>query len=69
MKYLFLLYGPDRPFPQPGTGEFREMLEAWTTGRAPAYGCGRPGTRGYDRGWPRSQSSTSCACWSGGKIG
>jgi hypothetical protein len=31
MKYLFLLYGPDRPFPQPGTGEFREMLEAWTT--------------------------------------
>jgi hypothetical protein len=30
-KYLFLLYGPDRPFPQPGTSEFREMLEAWTT--------------------------------------
>jgi hypothetical protein len=30
MKYMFLLYGPDRPFPQPGTGEFREMLEAWT---------------------------------------
>ena len=29
MKYLFLLYGPDRPFPQPGTSEFREMLEAW----------------------------------------
>ena len=28
MKYLFLLYGPDRPFPQPGTSEFREMLEA-----------------------------------------
>ena len=31
MKYLFLLYGPDRPFPQPGTSEFREMLEAWNT--------------------------------------
>ena len=31
MKYLFLLYGPDRPFPQPGTSEFQEMLEAWTT--------------------------------------
>src|SRR5215468_4801303 len=29
MKYMFLLYGPDRPFPPPGTGEFREMLEAW----------------------------------------
>jgi hypothetical protein len=29
MKYMFLLYGPDRPFPQPGTSEFREMLEAW----------------------------------------
>src|SRR5215468_9129795 len=29
MKYLFLLYGPDRPFPQPGTSEFREMLDAW----------------------------------------
>lgn len=31
MKYLFLLYGPDRPFPQPGTTEFREMLEAWNS--------------------------------------
>ena len=31
MKYLFLLYGPDRPFPQPGTSEFREMLDAWNT--------------------------------------
>ena len=31
MKYMFLLYGPDRPFPPPGTSEFREMLEAWTT--------------------------------------
>jgi hypothetical protein len=30
MKYLFLLYGPDRPFPQPGTSEFREMLDAWS---------------------------------------
>jgi len=29
MKYLFLLYGPDRPFPQPGTSEFREMRDAW----------------------------------------
>ena len=31
MKYLFLLYGPDRPFPQPGTSEFREMLDDWNT--------------------------------------
>jgi hypothetical protein len=31
MKYMLLLYGPDRPFPQPGTGEFREMLEGWNT--------------------------------------
>ena len=31
MKYLFLLYGPDRPFPQPGTTEFGEMLEAWNS--------------------------------------
>ena len=31
MKYLFLLYGPDRPFPPPGTSEFREMLDAWNT--------------------------------------
>ena len=29
MKYLFLLYGSDRPFPQPGTSEFREMRDAW----------------------------------------
>jgi hypothetical protein len=29
MKYMLLLYGPDRPFPQPGTSEFREMFEAW----------------------------------------
>ncbi len=29
MKYLFLLYGPDRPFPQPGTSQFREMRDAW----------------------------------------
>jgi len=31
MKYLFLLYGPDRPFPPPGTSESREMLDAWNT--------------------------------------
>jgi hypothetical protein len=29
MKYMLLLYGPDRPFPRPGTSEFREMFEAW----------------------------------------
>src|SRR6266487_6556288 len=29
MKYPFLLYGPDRPFPQPGTSQFREMRDAW----------------------------------------
>jgi hypothetical protein len=29
MKYMLLLYGPDRPLPQPGTSEFREMFEAW----------------------------------------
>jgi hypothetical protein len=29
MKYMLLLYGPDRPLPQPGTSEFREMFKAW----------------------------------------
>src|SRR5215813_3275454 len=33
MKYMFLLYGPDRPFPQPGTSEFKEMLEAWDSAK------------------------------------
>jgi hypothetical protein len=30
VKYMFLLYGPDRPLPDPGTPEFEEMLTAWT---------------------------------------
>jgi hypothetical protein len=29
MKYMFLLYGPDRPLPEPGTPEFTEMLADW----------------------------------------
>jgi hypothetical protein len=29
MRYLFLLYGPDRPLPEPGTPEFDEMVTAW----------------------------------------
>ena len=29
MKYLFLLYGPDGPLPEPGTRESREMIERW----------------------------------------
>ena len=33
MKYMLLLYGPDRPFPQPGTSEFKEMLEAWDSAK------------------------------------
>jgi hypothetical protein len=31
MKYLFLLYGPDGPMPEPGTAEYRQMLEAYGT--------------------------------------
>jgi hypothetical protein len=29
MKYLFLLYGPDKPLPEPGTPEFTEMVQSW----------------------------------------
>lgn len=31
MKYLFLLYGPDGPLPEPGTAEHAAMLERWST--------------------------------------
>jgi hypothetical protein len=30
MKYLFLLYGPDGPLPEPGTAEHKEMFERWS---------------------------------------
>ena len=30
MKYLFLLYGPDRPLPEPGTAEHAEWFGRWT---------------------------------------
>ena len=29
MKYLFLLYGPDGPLPEPGTPESVAMIEEW----------------------------------------
>jgi hypothetical protein len=29
MKYMFLLYGPDKPLPEPGTPEFAEMFQSW----------------------------------------
>ncbi len=29
MKYLFLLYGPDGPLPDPGTAEATAMFERW----------------------------------------
>ncbi len=29
MKYLFLLYGPDGPLPEPGTAEATAMIERW----------------------------------------
>ena len=29
MKYMFLLYGPDKPLPEPGTPEFAEMFQGW----------------------------------------
>lgn len=29
MKYLFLLYGPDGPLPEPGTAEHAAMVEQW----------------------------------------
>ncbi len=31
MKYLFLLYGPDGPLPEPGTAEYTAMVERWGT--------------------------------------
>src|ERR1017187_10299829 len=30
MKYLFLLYGPDGPLPEPGTAEATAMVERWS---------------------------------------
>jgi hypothetical protein len=30
MKYLFLLYGPDGPLPEPGTAEHNDMFERWS---------------------------------------
>jgi hypothetical protein len=30
MKYLFLLYGPDGPLPEPGTPEAAAMVERWS---------------------------------------
>ena len=30
MKYLFLLYGPDGPLPEPGTAEAAAMTERWS---------------------------------------
>jgi hypothetical protein len=29
MKYMFLLYGPGGPLPEPGTAEFTEMTQSW----------------------------------------
>jgi hypothetical protein len=31
MKYMFLLYAPDRPFPEPGTAEYRELFDAYNS--------------------------------------
>jgi hypothetical protein len=31
MKYLFLLYGPDGPLPEPGTAEFTAIFERWSS--------------------------------------
>jgi hypothetical protein len=30
MKYLFLLYGPDGPLPEPGSAEHATMFERWS---------------------------------------
>jgi hypothetical protein len=30
MKYMFLLYVPDRPLPEPGSEGYREMFKAYT---------------------------------------
>jgi hypothetical protein len=35
MKYLFLLYGPDGPLPEPGTAEHAEMFRRWGAATAP----------------------------------
>jgi hypothetical protein len=35
MKYLFLLYGPDGPLPEPGTAEAVAMYERWSAATGP----------------------------------
>ena len=30
MKYLFLLYGPAGPLPEPGSEEFTDMVQRWS---------------------------------------
>src|SRR5215469_4012705 len=35
MKYLFLLYGPDGPLPEPGTAEAGAMYERWRAATGP----------------------------------
>ena len=35
MKYLFLLYGPDGPLPEPGTAESAEMFQRWSAATGP----------------------------------
>jgi hypothetical protein len=31
MRYLFLLYGPDKPLPSPGSPEGQQMISEWRT--------------------------------------
>ena len=31
MKYMFLLYGASERLPEPGTGEYQQMLESWNS--------------------------------------
>ena len=31
MRYLFLLYGPDKPLPAPGSPEGQQMISEWRT--------------------------------------
>jgi hypothetical protein len=64
MKYLFLLYGPDRPFPQPGTSEFREMRDAWN---AATEAMAKAGVL-IDCAPPRSRSSSAATPWSSART-
>jgi hypothetical protein len=40
MKYLLLLYAPDRPLPEPGMAEYDEMVRRWSAATGPMADAG-----------------------------